>query len=337
MSNSLQIKFIEACSSGKIEEFNKVMSTLSNKQKKELLEFDDYACFHLAAANGHLNILNAIINDIKALTDEEPADEALIPVFLARNAEGFKLALLKHIKTAERILIEEYLFDDCINIIAETPEFIKTIWNSPLRNCILYIFEKYCAQDILLVQNILKNIPKSEWYLLLEDIPNTFFITDNLAITQLTPFENSCDGGKLDVLQLLWSTLTPSQQKKMITTRFESCLILAAKNGYLKIIRQLLNWVEPEQKILLLTSNDFNAFVYAADNDHVEVMQLIWKLLPPLLQSKALAASNFSAYRLATKNNHSRVIAFLEESASEATLEKMKKAVKQGVFSSKNA
>src|SRR5262249_7026059 len=103
------------------------------------------------------------------------------------------------------------------------------------------------------------------------------------------------------------------------------------------IIKQLVLWVETEErKTALVSSVDFSAFVYAADRGYIEIIEYIWESLPALLHSQALAASNFAAYRLATKNHHTSIIAFFEANSSEKTINKMKKAVTQGVFPPNN-
>jgi hypothetical protein len=336
MPDSLAIKFIQACGAGKIEDIDRIFSTLSIDEKNELIKFDHHACFHVGAANGHTEVINFIFKYVKSVTDEIPANEAVIPVFLDRKGESFKTALNnKQIKTVERILEEEYLFNFCLDIIAEDPSFIKIIWNSTLRNCIIYLFAQYCSQNISSVQRLLEIIPQSSHHLLLEDAPLKLF-TSALCIMNFHPFGRACQNGKLDIIQLLWNLVSNDYQKKVIKDNFASFFILATKNGYIEILKQLATWTESQQlKISLFSSEDFSAFIYAADRGYLEIVQFIWESLFPSLQLEALKASNFAAYRLAAKNQHLHVMAFLEAKIDIKNREKMKSAVNQGVIPSK--
>lgn len=334
MSQSLAIKFIQVCSLGKIEEVDSIFSTLSIEEKNELIKFDNYACFHLAAANGHVDVVNFILNYVKSVTDEIPADEAVIPIFLDRNGEGFKAAIgNKYIETVERILNEEYLFQFCIDIIASEPNFIIIIWNSVLRNSIIYIFAECCSQNITSVQRILKIVPQSFHHLFLEDVPEKLFITDSFCVMNLNPFVMACQSGKLDIIQFLWNLFSDNYKKKLMEHQFELSLNFAAKNGHIGIVKQLAAWAESQQlKISILTSKDFSTFIYAADKGYLNIIQFIWDSLTPSLQLGALKASNFAAYRLATKNHHLHVMNFLESKIDIENKEKMKNAVNQGVI-----
>ena len=333
MYNSLHTQFIQACCIGNTKEFNDLFSSLSIEQKNNFIAFDHFAGFHHAAANGHFEIVKAILNHVKLVTDLIPDDEAVISIFFARNGEGFKAALEnQHIKTIEIILSEDYLYYDCLKIIAENPEFIRTIWDSPLRGCILFLFSQYCEEDISLVQHLLETISKESQHLLLEYPSNKYTITNNFTIHFTSPFETACYYNKLDILQFLWNSFRLSYREKVIEEQFSSCCVTAAKQGHLDIIKQLSSWLNTEQKTSFLTSIDFSAFIYAADKGYVEIVQFIWEALPILLQPAALSASNYAAYRLATKMQHPHVIAFLEANASESTIEKMKKAVTQSAI-----
>jgi hypothetical protein len=337
MSTTSPSEFIQVCSKGDIKKFDQLFSSLSIDQKNEFIRFDNYACFHFAAANGHHQIVKTIFNYVKSVTDEIPIEEAVIPLFSARNGESFRAALANHhIKTVELILVEEFLFDVCLDIIAENKEFLKIIWNSPLRVCILYLFNQYCGRDILLVQHMLEVLPKSSQHLLIEHISDEYNILNKFTIHSLSPFKTACACNKLDIVQFLWGLFSLPHQIKMIETQFPSCIIIAAKNGHLDIIKQLAAWVKSERKTSLLMSMDFSAFIYAADKGYIEIMQFIWESLPGSLRSDALAAGNFAAYRLATKHQHFPVMTFLEKNSSKETVEKMKKAIKQGVFPPKN-
>lgn len=93
-----------------------------------------------------------------------------------------------------------------------------------------------------------------------------------------------------------------------------------------------MEWIEPaERKISLLSCQDFYVFDHAADRGYLKIMQFIWGSIPSALREKALQASNYAAYRLATKSNHADIVSFLEAHTNEETLEKMKKAVNQGI------
>ncbi len=334
MSNPLFIKFIQACSTGHMREFYALFSSLSIEQKNALIAQDNYICFHLAAANGYHDIVKAILDYVKSVTDSLPAEEAVIPVFFARKGEAFKAALdNQHIKTVGLILQEEFLFDECLNIIAKNPEYIKIVWNSSLRNCILYLYSQYCGQDIALVQHILAIVPPSSHSILLEYISDEYEIVMNqFTVHHMSPFKAACAYGKLDIIQFLWGLVSLSHRHKIIETQFSSCCIMAAKNGHLDIIKQLAVWVKPNQKISFLISEDFNAFIYAADRGYIEIVQFIWESLPHSLQSAALLASNFAAYRLATKKQYFKIIDFLEANTHKETIEKMKRAVTQSVI-----
>ncbi|WP_261788338.1 ankyrin repeat domain-containing protein [Coxiella burnetii] len=212
---------------------------------------------------------------------------------------------------------------------------MKIIWNSSLRNCILYIFEECCSQDISSVQRILELVPKPSQHLLLDD-PGKLPVSISFYRVNLSPFKRACQSGKLDIVQLLWSLSSSSNQKKLIENRFEASFILAAKNGHVEILKQLVKWVESKQlKISLLKSKDFSAFIYSADKGYLEIVQLIWESIPSPLQLEALKARNFAAYRLATKNQHHSVRSFLETKIDEVNRRKMKNAVNQGVFPKK--
>jgi hypothetical protein len=339
MSDSLPIKFVQACGSGKVEEFKKAFSSLSLKEKNEIIKFDHHACFHIAAANGQLDIVNLIINHVRC--EDNAADsssyidsgEALLPLFLDRDGEGFKAAIVnQHFETVERIAEQEFLFAPCIAIIIKNLTLIKILWESPLRNCIVYSLAQSCYHNISSVQCILDNVPKSAHHLLLEDRPAQLISTDKLSIMNLSPFANACRSGKLDIMRLLWSLFSKAHQDKLISDQFEICYVSAGKNGHLKIIEQLIEWAEPaERKISLLSCQDFYIFDLAADRGYLKVIQFIWESMPSALREKALQASNYAAYRLATKSNHTDVVSFLEAHTNEETREKMKKAVNQGI------
>ncbi|MFK3616678.1 hypothetical protein [Coxiella burnetii] len=81
MPDSLSSRVVNACSLGNIEEVNKTFSSLSLEQKNQIIKFDHYACFHVAAANGHFDVIDFIFNYVKSITDKIPADEAVISVF----------------------------------------------------------------------------------------------------------------------------------------------------------------------------------------------------------------------------------------------------------------
>ncbi len=338
MSDSLAIKFVQACGTGRIEEVNSIFSSLSFEEKIEIIKFDHYACFHIAASNGHVDVISFIFHYIKSVTDEGLADEAVIPVFLARNGEGFKIALAnKHIKAVEIILVEEYLFQFCMDIIEEAPNFIKILWNSALRNTIVYLFAVCCSQNISFVKRILEIVPQPSHHLLFEDIPEKLYITDKFCIMNINPFDMACLYGKLDIIQLLWNLSSIYFQKKIIEYQFGSCFILAAKYGHVEILKQLATWAGSHQlKTSILTSMDYSAFIYAADEGYLEVMQFIWESIPPSLQLEALEASNFAAFRLASRNQHFPVMNFLEAKIDAEDIGKKKKAVNQGVIPPKS-
>lgn len=313
-------KFLQACDLGRVEELRSIFSSLSAAEKNELIKLDRYAGFHIAAAKGHVGIIDFIFDQAKKLTDEVPADEAVIPIFLAREGEGFTLALTnKHIKVVEAILKEEYLFNYCEDIILEN--YVDFIWNSDLRNFIFYLFAKCCGQNISSVQRIVEIVPQSSHHLFLEDVPPFL----NKRFLNLNSFEEACGSGKQDIVQLLWDL---TSDKKPLERKFTSSFLRAVKNGHLEVIKQLVAWAGSE----LLTSEDYSAFIYAADKGYLEIVQFIWESLPPSLQLEALAASNFAAYRLATKNQHSHVVSFFEVVSDAALQKKMKNAVNQGII-----
>ena len=67
--------------------------------------------FHAAAANRHVDLINLIFNHVKSVTELDPNDAAVIPIFSERNGEGFKAALVNgYIKIVGTILQEEYVF-----------------------------------------------------------------------------------------------------------------------------------------------------------------------------------------------------------------------------------
>ena len=310
MSIPYEKEWIQICEAGDMKQFHTLFSSLSIEEKNTLIEFDHYACFHISASNGHHEIVNTIFNYVKSVTNEIPCEEALVPLFLSRNSAGFKAALNHHhMQTVKLILVEEFLFHACIDIIASNPAFIKTIWHSELKNCIFYIFSEHCGRNLLDVKSLLEALPPSAQPLLIEYADDKYPIA-NITIHSGTPFKTACYFGKLDSLIYLWNLFSSEHQAKTIEKEFSSCFIVAAKNGHLAIMQQLVSWVKKEQKIALLCSEDFNAFIYAADRGYLEIVKFIWQSLPPLLHHEALAASNFAAYRLAKKSNHTSVIAF---------------------------
>ncbi len=333
MSDLLFKKFIEACSAGDTNKFHEIISSDSIVNADDLIAFNDYACFHLAAANGHSDVVKAVIDYVESVSDEMPCEEAVIPVFQARDGEGFKAALINHhMKTAKLILEQEYLFSDCMTIIENNSEFFKIIWNSSLRNCILYIFSNVCGQDISLVRKVLDDIPHSSRHLLLEQIDEKF-TTQNFTAHIRNPFTTACDNGKLEILQLLWSLVSPSYQDRLVKFEFPASYIVAVKNGRLDILKQLFEWVIADEKTSFLIFEDFCGFIYAADRGYIEILKFIWANLPDSLQSEAVSASNFAAYRLARFNQHHNVIDFLESHNTQETIKKMKNAINQSATS----
>ncbi len=149
---------------------------------------------------------------------------------------------------------------------------MRIIWDSELRNCILYIFIQSCGVSLFEVQSILQQVPPASKLFFIEHSGDVFPITDKLSINAGTPFRSACLSGKLDIMQFLWESSDDDYRTKLRETQFSSCYIFAVKNGYFDIIRQLTLWVEEDNKAAFLSTNDFSGFIYAADQGHLEII-----------------------------------------------------------------
>jgi len=328
MRENLKTKFVQACSEGNVSEFDDILSACSEQQGNELIQFDYYACFHKAAANGHTSIVHKIFEHVIDAADKPfdqpggifPPNEAVIPIFSSRDGEGFKAALMNHhVNTANRILDEEYLYLKCRNIIAQEDKFIKLAWELGLKFIICHIFADACATSTAAVNRILKIIPKT-------------YHKKLLICQNGWPFRYACRSGNLDIIRLLWQLSDADIRNYLFQSIFPAGIIDAAKNNQLELMKHLLEWANPQQKINCLRYEDYNSFVYAADRGYLDIVKFVYQHLPATLKGKAISASNFAAYRLATQNKHRDVVAFLEEIASDELIQKMKKALTQSAL-----
>lgn len=169
---TLFARLITACTTGNLEEAKKILHPLTRKCQSDFIAFDRYLIFHLAAANGHCNIVDFILKHVKSTTPLIPAEEAVITVLAERKWEGFKAALAhSHVHTLQAILQEEFLLYDGLDIIAQHPHYIASLWQLPLQPYLLILFTRFCSQSIRSTRKMFESIPYPGQKTLLEYPP----------------------------------------------------------------------------------------------------------------------------------------------------------------------
>lgn len=323
MNNQTAHEFVENCAQGHLQKILEIFANCSKDQRQHLIEYDEYSGFNEAATAGHTPIINLIFSLVvqdatRPFDDPGPfsiPEEAVIPVFMSRDSEGFKNALKnRHQETVLSIMEEEYLHELCLEIIEKNPLFINTVCEWQQAGIVQELFERACYYGRGPMKQLLATIP--------EKLHSALF-TDST-------FLQCCRGGNLEGLQLYWSLLDTRAQQDLIEHAFGACIIEAVKLGNKDIIQQLLAWTSTEQKENALQVDDYNAFVYAADRGYLDILKMIYDALPSSEKSAALAASRYAAYRLAHREGHREVVKFLEQNMPQETLTNIKSTLSQG-------
>ena len=332
MNPSTYSNFLHACQIGNLEQVLESLCCQSAEEKLELIRYDNGAGFHVAAINGHAAIVKLIINTDLSLNPDEIPEEIWLSWALNRHGESFKLAVKNHQYDVVNILLEQTLFEsDLIKLILDDSNLILILWSSPGREYLFEIFNIACSLHTEKVPELLQLLPGFS-----EEI--SALTATRLPYLNLffDPLGSACYWNHLETMHLLWKLLSHKDQHRVISNKFTSYFIDAAKKGHAEILSQLIEWVDsPEFKIALAKSFDYGAFIYAADSGNLPSVKIIFKLLPKSMQDEALTASNYAAYRLASKKNSHEIIKYLENNSDEHTIEKMKIAVTQGPMPSK--
>lgn len=301
-------------------EFNHLWISLSDQEKEKLISTDNYIHLHLATENGRLDIVDCFLKHMA-----KTSSNAIITSFNARQAEGFKKALQnQHWDIIERILTEEHLHKDCLNIIQASDEFIELIWNSRLQKTIILLFHQACHQNTNEVKRVLRVVPESDYHLLL--MTEIVEFSNNFKVILISPFQVACCQGNVNLIKFVWSLYDNRVKKALMNTLFPICLLNAIKLGHLNVIKKLLEWLTPEQCMQILSYESFNTLICAANEGHNHIIELIWTHIPTNARIDAISANNYAAYRQAKNNNHTNTVALLETIVPPHLKNKMQKS-----------
>ncbi|MCS5711882.1 ankyrin repeat domain-containing protein [Candidatus Berkiella aquae] len=308
--------FAKNLEEGNVVQFSQMWASLSEQDKEKFITTDHYLYLHMAAEYGRLDMIDDFLNHL---------NQNALSAFQAREFEGFKIALQnQHWDVVERILSEEQLHKDCLQIIQTSDEFLELVWHSKLQNVITLIFNQACYQNTTELKRILKIVPKTHQHLLL--MTEKVELTNDFQINLLSPLQASCQYGNLNILKFIWGLYDTRVQKGLMNSHFPQCMLEAIEYGHANIVKRLLEWLTPEQQIKILSHEDFNLLTYAADRGFEHVVELIWSYIPASERITAISANNYAAYRMAKHHNHTQTINLLEVIVPPHLKGKMQKA-----------
>lgn len=302
--------FLKSCEEGNKEIYDEICALLTPGEKDKYITANNHYSFHLAMGHGHIEIFNDIFQHIID-KHKTTSHEAITQAFNEREGEGFMMALRHpHIDMIERILSEKCLYQQGLDIIYASDEFLEIIWHTRLQKIIIILFNQACHQNTNEVKRILKVVPGSEYHLLL--MTETIEITNHFSVNVVSPFQAACNQGNINLLKLIWGLYDNRVKKGLMNNLFPTCMHDAVNNGHANIIKKLLEWLPSEQQTQVLGHEEFSVLATAANNGFDNIIELMWAYIPTGSRITAISANNYAAYRLAKVNNHPKTIALLE-------------------------
>ena len=275
---SLEEQFLIAAITGKLSMFEAIISTASNNNmleaiiaapdylKNDRVKVANFAVFHWAAQNGHLNIINRLV---------ELAPDKIQDMIIAKNYEAFcKAAKNGHLNIINR-LVE--LAPD------RTQDMIEKAFLGAAQGGNLHIIERFIElapdkiQDMIeegfsnaaknghlhIIEGLIKLIPEIEKESRIKDCAKIIFA-------------QAADYGHLDIIQFI-EPFIPKNKLKIT-------LISTTEHASLEVINHLLNLVDEDKRTELVKENllydEYAPISNAAKHGHLAVMERLLELLP---------------------------------------------------------
>jgi mannitol/fructose-specific phosphotransferase system IIA component (Ntr-type) len=263
------------------EIFMAALNAYTPQEKNGLVNYESFSFFRWAAENGHLDVLNKLLE----LTPDPETRKRMI------HAEGDyafrKAARGGHLDVLNR-LVE----------LTPDPETRKRMIHA--RYHYIETF-RYAARDGRL--NVLNR--------LVELITDPDTREEMIHSWSDETFRLVAQSGRLNVLnRLLELTTDPDTRERMIHADNDEAFQLAAQSGRLNVLNRLLELTtDPDTRERMIHANNDFVFQYAAISGRLNILNMLLELTTdPEARERMIHAGNDFAFRYAAQNGHIKIV-----------------------------